>query len=181
MVILPFFPVTLLVSIQFAAAAVALDAAGVFAQLNSPIVGLSPGTRVFLRTDSNWTNGTTQRYTTHDAPSYVASVKPALASDVQKVVWRHHRSLYTDCKVLLMIQVRFASRFNIPFLATGGGHGFATTFGALKNGLEIDLGLFTNVSVDAAASTMTIGGAVKNGDVIEPLYNAGKEIRRAHK
>ena len=103
MVVLPIFLVTLLASIQFATAAVALDAAGVFARLNSPIVGLSPGMRVFLRTDSNWTNETTQRYTTHDAPSYLASVKPALASDVQKVVWRHHRSLYTDCKVSLII------------------------------------------------------------------------------
>lgn len=75
--------------------------------------------------------------------------------------------------------MKYASANKIPFLATGGGHGFATTFGRLQNGIEIDLGFFKNVSVDKAASTMTIGGAVLNGDVIEPLYAAGKEIRES--
>lgn len=71
----------------------------------------------------------------------------------------------------------YLSDFNL--LATGGGHGFATTFGQLQNGLEIDLALFRNVSVNAAASTMTIGGAVLFHDIYEPLQDAGKEIRKS--
>lgn len=51
----------------------------------------------------------------------------------------------------------------------------------MQNGIEIDLGFFKNVSVDEAASTMTVGGAVVNGDVIEPLYAAGKELRQSSK
>lgn len=74
-------------------------------------------------------------------------------------------------------KVKLASIHDIPFLATGGGHGYATTFGKLQNGLEIDLSFFRSVSVDAASSTMTIGGAVVFRDIYEPLYNAGKEIR----
>ena len=66
----------------------------------------------------------------------------------------------------------------MPFLATGGGHGFATTFGALENGLELDLGFFHNVTVDAATSTMTIGGAVIFRDIYDILYDAGKEISK---
>ena len=65
----------------------------------------------------------------------------------------------------------------MPFLATGGGHGFATTFGALENGLELDLSFFHNVTLDTATSTMTIGGAVIFRDIYDVLYNAGKEIR----
>lgn len=47
---------------------------------------LSPGTKILLPSDSNYVNETTQRYTTHDAPTYRASVKPALDTDVQKIV-----------------------------------------------------------------------------------------------
>ena len=60
----------------------------------------------------------------------------------------------------LIVYVKFASEFSILFLATGGGHGIATTFESLQNGLEIDLGFFSNILIDAATSTMTIGGAV---------------------
>ena len=40
------------------------------------------------------------------------------------------------------------------------------------------MGGLTNVKVDKAASTMTITGAVRFIDVVEPLYAAGKEIRK---
>jgi FAD/FMN-containing dehydrogenase len=73
--------------------------------------------------------------------------------------------------------VNYASANNISFLAQGGGHGYSVTFGALQNGLAIDLSSFNNVSVNAAENTMTIGGGVRFRDVFEPLYAAGKEIR----
>lgn len=50
------------------------------------VVGLSSGTRIFYPSDPDWLMETTQRYTVHDAPTYVASIKPALESDVQKIV-----------------------------------------------------------------------------------------------
>lgn len=61
-------------------------------------------------------------------------------------------------------------------MATGGGHGYTTTTGALEHGIDIDLGFFDGVSVDAANNLMTIGGSVTFHDVFDPLYNAGKEI-----
>ena len=76
------------------------------------------------------------------------------------------------------MQVRYASQNNIPFMGTGGGHGYTTTTSAIKNGINIDLGGFKSIAIDAAANTMTIGGAVTFGDVLNPGYNAGKEIRR---
>ena len=54
------------------------------------------------------------------------------------------------------------------------------TLGKFQNGIEIDLGLFKNVAIDAAANTMTIGGGVIFDDVFDPLYNAGKEIRSSN-
>ena len=73
--------------------------------------------------------------------------------------------------------MKFATGLGIPFLATGGGHGFATTFARLRNGIEINLGGFKQVSVDSSAKTMTIGGSVIFEEVIDPLYNAGFELR----
>ena len=66
----------------------------------------------------------------------------------------------------------------MPFLATGGGHGFATTFSGLENGLELDLGFFRNVTLNASTSTMTIGGAVIFREIYDILYDAGKEISK---
>ena len=66
---------------------------------------------------------------------------------------------------------------NVSFLATGGGHSFSVNLGKLKNGLELDMSGFKTVKVDVAANTLTVGGAVTIGEVLEPLYAAGKEIR----
>lgn len=75
-------------------------------------------------------------------------------------------------------QVKIASAHRIPFLATGGGHGVSVTLHNIQNGIEIDLSQFKNVSVDAVANTLTIGGANTFGDAINPLYDAGKEMRK---
>ena len=78
----------------------------------------------------------------------------------------------------IIFQVKIASAYSIPFLATGGGHGLSVTLHNIQNGIEIDLSRFKNVSVDADANTLTIGGANTFGDAINPLYDAGKEIRK---
>ncbi|KAL8940821.1 MAG: hypothetical protein Q9216_002610 [Gyalolechia sp. 2 TL-2023] len=116
------------------------------------------GTQVFFPGQANYTALTTQRWTTYEAPSYLASIKPSCVEDVQRIV-------------------KLCAQRNIPFLATGGGHGYSTSFGKLDNGLELDLGGFKGISIDKAAKTMTIGGAVTFGDVFDPLYAAGFEIR----
>lgn len=79
-----------------------------------------------------------------------------------------------------IFQVTFASAKNISFLATGGGHGFSTTLGELRNGLEIDLRNFKQISINKDASTMIVGGGVQIGEVIGPLFNAGKEMRKSN-
>lgn len=50
--------------------------------------------------------------------------------------------------------------------------------GTLDDGIDIDLGFFRGVTVDAENNRMTIGGGTVFGDVYDPLYNAGKEIRK---
>ncbi|KAL2821205.1 FAD-dependent oxidase [Aspergillus granulosus] len=120
---------------------------------------LSPGAEVFYPSAANWSE-VTPRWSTNNAPTFFAAIKPATTGDVQNIV-------------------RYSSRNNIPFLAVGGGHGFTTTLGDLQEGLEIDLSLFNKVSVDAQDNRMTIGGSVRFRDIMDPLYAAGKEILTA--
>ena len=61
-------------------------------------------------------------------------------------------------------------------MATGAGHGFTTTTSAVDAGVNIDLGFFDHVEIDASNNLMWIGGSVTFGDVFDPLYAAGKEI-----
>ena len=44
------------------------------------------GTQVYYPSNPKYVNLTTQRWTSYEAPSYVASVKPACAEDVIKIV-----------------------------------------------------------------------------------------------
>ncbi|KAJ0414362.1 FAD-dependent oxidase [Aspergillus carlsbadensis] len=124
--------------------------------ISSLVRRLSRGAEVFYPSASNWSE-VTPRWSTNEAPTFFAAIKPATHRDVQDIV-------------------RFASRNDIPFLAVGGGHGFTTTLGEVENGLEIDLSQFDRVSVDARRNRLTIGGGVRFRDVMDPLYAAGKEI-----
>ncbi len=63
-------------------------------------------------------------------------------------------------------------------MAIGGGHGYTTSTSMLHNGIDIDLGNFNTVNIDVESNTMTIGGSVIFNDIFDPLYKAGKEIRK---
>ncbi|MCJ1397126.1 hypothetical protein MMC11_000318 [Xylographa trunciseda] len=119
---------------------------------------LSPASRVHLPTDPNYSNETIQRWNIFNPPTYIVSVQPALDTDVQEVISYSHAN-------------------SIPFLGTGGGHGYSTTLSALQNGIEMDLGLFNTSSIDTVANTMTVGGSVIFSDVFSALQEAGKELR----
>ncbi|KAI9872699.1 MAG: hypothetical protein M1830_001294, partial [Pleopsidium flavum] len=118
---------------------------------------LSPGAEIYFPSNANYTTEVTQRWSIFEAPTYYAAIKPALASDVQTIV-------------------KLAAQYNIPFLATGAGHSVTTTEKAL-NGVQVDLSNFNTVQLDAAANTLTVGGAVRFGDLYNVLFAAGKEIQ----
>ncbi|RAL60849.1 hypothetical protein DID88_010174 [Monilinia fructigena] len=102
----------------------------------------------------------TQRWTIYPPaePTYTIALKPALPSDIQSII-------------------QFAAHHHIPFLATGGGHGYSSSLHSCENGIDIDLGFFNDIRINNEASTVTIGGSVKFGEIVKPLYDAGKEIQ----
>jgi FAD/FMN-containing dehydrogenase len=74
-------------------------------------------------------------------------------------------------------QVKLASSYKIPFLATGGRHGYTVTLGDLQGGLAIDIGQFKSYSIDSTVGTVTVGGGTTIGDFQDALYEAGYMIR----
>ncbi|TVY94171.1 FAD-linked oxidoreductase [Lachnellula willkommii] len=118
---------------------------------------LSPKSSIYLPSDLHWANETTQRFNSWDAPTYVVSVKPGLTEDAQKVV-------------------RYASHNNVSFLSTGKGHGYTGSLVTLQHGIELDLGGFNTVSVDAKKNLLTIGGSVSFTDMMDQVYSAGKAM-----
>ena len=123
---------------------------------------LSSGSEVILTSDPSYQTDFTQRWTIYSKadPAYTIAAKPATVKDVQKII-------------------QYASKNKVPFLATGGGHGYTTSLSRLRDALNIDMSNFRKANVDAAASTMTIGAATIFADMYDPLYAAGKQMRKS--
>ena len=74
-------------------------------------------------------------------------------------------------------KVRIASAHNIPFMATNGGHGTSIIYGKVT-GIDINLANFNTTKIDLAKNHLIVGAGVKLGDITEPLYKAGKAVRK---
>ncbi|KAK8071880.1 FAD-linked oxidoreductase [Apiospora saccharicola] len=71
--------------------------------------------------------------------------------------------------------VVFANEHSVPFLATNGFHGSITTLGQMSHGIEIFLSQLKKVEISDDGSTATIGGGIRAKDLIDTLWDAGKQ------
>lgn len=152
---------------------------------------LSAGAQILFPFDKSWATELRQRWTTWEHPSFTSAIKPATESDLVSIVSRAPMDIKNNKEndgrgVLLFewmlsysLQVKLCAQHQIPFLATGGGHGAGMGYGTIKNAMNIDLGNFSSVELNAEANEMTVGGATLAAQVYEPLYAAGKEIRES--
>jgi FAD/FMN-containing dehydrogenase len=115
------------------------------------------GTEVSFPDDGEVFVNATLRWSSYSSPSYIAAVSPATEEDVAQAV-------------------RIARENNVNFLATGGRHGYTSTYGRLRNGLAIDLRQISTVEVDAEAATMTIGGGTRARAMLSAVSEAGFEL-----
>lgn len=141
---------------------------------------LSSGSEVILTSDPNYAVDFQARFETSAPPSYIIGVKPALISDVQKIVCISMRGFKNvSVTITNVAQVQYATLQNVSFLATGGGHGYSWSLDRLKQAIDIDMGNFHGVQIDSAANTVTLGGSVRIGEVTPQLQAAGKELRKS--
>ncbi|KAI0446151.1 FAD-binding domain-containing protein [Xylaria telfairii] len=99
----------------------------------------------------------TKRWSIYEAPTFSCSLSPIDEKQVVEIV-------------------KVATANKIPFLATGGRHGYGTSLGKLRDGLSIDLSKMKALEIDTDAHTATIGPGVMNGDLIGPVLEAGYQM-----
>lgn len=63
-------------------------------------------------------------------------------------------------------------------LTQGGGHGWSRTLGSIQNGILLNMEKFSKTKYDPTDQTMTIGGTVKNGALINATDAVGREFRK---
>lgn len=73
--------------------------------------------------------------------------------------------------------MKTANYYNLTYLATGGGHAIEPGFATVQNAIDIDLGNFDTLELDAEKRCLTIGPALAFKDIFTPLYNAGLELQ----
>ncbi|TVY83918.1 FAD-linked oxidoreductase azaL [Lachnellula suecica] len=136
-------------------ASLAIDRRDIYTTFSS--AQWSANTTISQPSSRNFT-ASTERWSVFDPPTFSVAISPATERDVAQAV-------------------RLAINNSISFLATGGRHGYTQTLKALQNGLAIDLSQLDEVKIDKSAATLTIGGAVRFGDIYNPVYNAGFELQ----
>ncbi|KEY66080.1 hypothetical protein S7711_08897 [Stachybotrys chartarum IBT 7711] len=125
--------------------------------LSNPCVPWHSDTEVSFPEDGDAFVNATLRWSSYATPSYVAAIAPANEDDVAQAVL-------------------LARQNNLNFLATGGRHGYTSTYGRLRNGLAIDLSKLNSVSVDRDDATLTIGGGTIARQILGPVAEAGFEL-----
>jgi hypothetical protein len=63
-------------------------------------------------------------------------------------------------------------------MATNGGHGTSLVYGTFK-GLNVNLDDFNTLEIDLEKNYLIVGAGIKIGDITEPLYKAGKAVRKS--
>ncbi|KAI5918413.1 hypothetical protein F4810DRAFT_576182 [Camillea tinctor] len=146
-------PLGLSLSLTAVDAAVIRQNSDLRSLLSDPARQWSDATTISYPGSSEFT-GATERWTIFDPPTYTAAISPGTEEDVIKLV-------------------NLARSNDIPFLATGGRHGYTTTIGDLHDGLAIDLSNLNSYSIDSDAGTLTAGAGVRVNTIMDPVYEAG--------
>jgi FAD/FMN-containing dehydrogenase len=89
------------------------------------------------------------------APHYTVVVEVATEEDVQATV-------------------SLANRFNIPFLAVSGTHGWTTTLNSLPYGIQINLRKLNTTTLSPDGKSAIVGGGTLQYEITRSLFAKGK-------
>ena len=69
----------------------------------------------------------------------------------------------------------FANKYDVPFLAVGGGHGHIDTLGNMKHGIQIWTRSMNSVKLTAGGQTALVGPGAIARDVVYELKAVNKQ------
>lgn len=116
---------------------------------------LSPSATITFPWDPRWADLQIRATSPRLAPHYSVVIEVATESDVQATV-------------------ALANRFNIPFLAVSGGHGWTKTLDGLKGGIQINLRRLNSTRLSESGKTAVVGGGALQWEVVKGLFGSGK-------
>jgi hypothetical protein len=72
-----------------------------------------------------------------------------------------------------LVQVKYANKVNLPFLAVNRGHGTTETQGKLQHGLQINVGVLQRYEIEENAKSVWLQGGAWGEGIIGDLWDAG--------
>lgn len=70
--------------------------------------------------------------------------------------------------------VKLANRFNVPFLAKSGGHGWTKTLNRLPYGIQINMRKLNATTLKPDGKTAMVGGGTLQYEITRSLFALGK-------
>ncbi|KAH7083092.1 hypothetical protein BKA63DRAFT_461177 [Paraphoma chrysanthemicola] len=116
---------------------------------------LSPGAVVTFPWDSRWQGLQVRGSSPRISPDYSVVVEIATEADVQATV-------------------TFANRYDIPFLATAGTHGWTKTMNRLPYGIQINLRKLNSTTLSSDGKTAAVAGGTIQYEITRSLFANGK-------
>ncbi|KAL8736007.1 MAG: hypothetical protein Q9166_000569 [cf. Caloplaca sp. 2 TL-2023] len=74
----------------------------------------------------------------------------------------------------ISIQVKFANRCGLPFLAVNSGHGITTALRTIQQGVSINLRKLNKIQIAQDGNSALMGGGVNTHEVVNTLAASGK-------
>ncbi len=81
----------------------------------------------------------------------------------------------------MVLQISFASKHGISFLAVNKGHGSTSTLGAVKNGIQIHVRTLNQVEISPDGNSASVGGGSYNQELIDATWSKGKASGRPNR
>lgn len=103
----------------------------------------------------------------------IRGTSPRVSPDYSVVV-----EVATESDVVKTIQI--ANRYNVPFLAVSGTHGWTETLNRVKNGIQIRMRKLNSTTVDKGGKTATVGGGTLQYEITRSLFAQGKYTGNCH-
>jgi FAD/FMN-containing dehydrogenase len=116
---------------------------------------LSQGATVTFPWDAGWNELQVRGSSPRVSPDYSVIIEVATESDVQTTV-------------------TLANRFNIPFLAVSGTHGWTKTLNKLPYGVQINMRRLNITTLSRDGKTAIVGGGTLQYEITRSLFAVGK-------